>query len=122
MKYMVSIGVILTSLLTLAPAAPAQELRFEFDPGHFRFDRDDRRANEGKRAACEVYAQTAVIQARANQRFNCGFSGGRWDLDARPHFRWCRFVPREAKLHEQIERSRELQQCFDRLGDFDEGR
>ena len=102
--------------------ATAQEFRFDFRRGHFEFDPDDRRGNEGKRAACATYAQIAVVQAEANRRYNCGYGGGRWDTDARAHFRWCRFVRRETKVREAVERSAELQRCFDRLGDFDSDR
>ena len=100
----------------------AQEFRFDFRKGHFEFDPDDRRGNEGKRAACATYAQIAVVQAEANRRYNCGYIGGRWDTDARAHFRWCRFIRRDTKVREAAERTAELQRCFDRLGDFDSDR
>jgi hypothetical protein len=122
MKSLVKLAVLAAGMSAFSVSASAQEFRFEFDPGHFRFEREDQRANEGKRAACEVYAQLAVVYARANQRFNCGYGGPRWTMDARDHFRWCRFVAREAKIHENIERARDLQRCFDRMGDFDEAR
>jgi hypothetical protein len=104
----------------LAVPASAQDLRFQFDPEHFRFEREDRRANEGKRASCSVYAQIAVVQAEANRRFNCGYRGGAWETDDRAHFRWCRFVSREAIRHATRGRSEDLQHCFDRMGDFDD--
>ena len=112
----------LTAAVAFPAASFAQELRFNFDPEHFRFEQDDHRANEGKRAACSVYAQIAVVQADANRRFNCGYQGARWENDARPHFRWCRYALREAVRHETRERSEDLQRCFDRMGDFDEER
>ena len=69
----------LTAAIAFAVPASAQELRFKFDPEHFRFEREDRRGNEGKRASCAVYAQIAVVQADTNRRYNCGYRGGRWD-------------------------------------------
>ena len=65
----------LTAAIAFAVPASAQELRFNFDPEHFRFDRDDRRGNEGKRASCAVYAQIAVVQADTNRSYNCGYGG-----------------------------------------------
>jgi hypothetical protein len=87
----------------------------------FKFDRRDQRGNvEGKRASCEVYARIAQVQSDANQRYRCGQSGPRWIRDARPHFLWCRFAQRSQVREEQRERSRALNECFDRLGDFDD--
>jgi hypothetical protein len=109
---------------TAAPQVPAfaQELRLQIGPGEFRFDREDERANEGKRASCEVYAQISVVQAEANRRYNCGYSGERWDVSARTHFHWCRYVRRETIAHEFRDRAIDLQRCFDRMGDFDDER
>ncbi len=115
---------LLIAAVSAATAFPilssAQE--FRFDPEHFRFDRDDRRANEGKRASCSVYAQMAVVQAQANRRYECRYDGPRWSTEARAHFLWCRFVQREALRHEVRDRAEDLQRCFDRMGDFDEER
>jgi hypothetical protein len=123
-KKRISSKKLLFACMAIAVAVPAiaQEFRFDFRKGHFEFDPVDRRGNEGKRAACATYAQIAVVQAEANRWYNCGYSGGRWDTDARAHFRWCRFVQRETKVRGGIERSTELQRCFDRLGDFDSDR
>jgi len=105
-----------------AGAATAQSIRIDRDGGFsFRFGGDDRRGDvEGKRASCEVYARIAVVQAQANQRFRCGLRGPAWVDDPKPHFQWCRFVPRHRIANEQRSRSEELQHCFDRLGDFDD--
>jgi hypothetical protein len=87
----------------------------------FRFERGDPRAGvEGKRASCEVYAKIAGVQTDANRKYRCGLRGPRWTDDALAHFRWCRFVSRSAIRDEQRERAKALQECFDRLGDFDE--
>lgn len=113
------------AIVVLATAlAGAQTLRLDRDGGFsFRFGRDDRRGEvEGKRAACEVYARIAVVQADANARFRCGLRGPAWVGDPAPHFRWCRFVPRQRIAEEQRGRAIELQRCFDRLGDFDDDR
>jgi hypothetical protein len=107
-------AVVLASVVTLAATLPAVAQTF-------RFERKDPRANvEGKRASCEVYARIALVQADANRKFRCGFSGPRWTSDALAHFRWCRFVPRSSIREEQRARAQDLQACFDRLGDFDE--
>lgn len=112
------------ALALVAGAATAQSFRIDRDGGFsFRFGRDDRRGDvEGKRASCEVYARIAVVQADANQRFRCGLRGPAWNADPRPHFEWCRFVPRRRIAEEQRGRSEQLQNCFDRLGDFDDDR
>jgi hypothetical protein len=100
----------------------AQGVRIELGAGDFRFEEGDHRANEGKRASCELYAQLSVVQAEANRRHNCGFGGPRWDTSGRTHFHWCRYVAREAVRQELRGRGQDLQQCFDRMGDFDEER
>ena len=113
------------AIVVLATAlAGAQTLRMDRDGGFsFKFGREDRRGEvEGKRAACEVYARIAVVQAEANARFRCGQRGPAWVADPAPHFRWCRFVPRRQIADEQRGRSVELQRCFDKLGDFDDDR
>jgi hypothetical protein len=102
-----------TVALCCGAALPASAQRFEFEK------RDQRGNVEGKRASCEVYARIAQVQADANQRYRCGFTGPRWTRDAMPHFRWCRFAPRSSVRDEQRERARDLNDCFDKLGDFD---
>ena len=103
-------------------AATAQSIRMDRDGGFsFKFGRDDRRGDvEGKRASCEVYARIAVVQAEAASRFRCGLRGPAWVADAKPHFQWCRYVPRRKIAEEQRRRADELQSCFNKLGDFDD--
>ena len=117
-----SVGVLCTLLILTTATVGAQTFRHDREGGFsFQFDRDDRRGEvEGKRASCEVYARIAQVQAEANRRFRCGFRGPSWVSDLQPHFRWCRFVPRRRIAEEQRNRGFELQQCFDRLGDFDD--
>lgn len=86
----------------------------------FRFNDDERGNVEGKRAACETYARIALVQAEANRKYRCGYTGPRWAIEVEPHFRWCRHVRREALGVEARDRAGELQRCFDRLGDFDD--
>ncbi len=86
----------------------------------FHFDNDERGNVEGKRAACETYARVALVQAEANRKYRCGYTGPRWEIEVEPHFRWCRHVRRESLGMEARERAGELQRCFDRLGDFDD--
>src|SRR5215470_8765940 len=54
----ISITLLITALIA-AVSFPvlsiAQELRLQIGPEHFRFEREDEKANEGKRASCEVY-------------------------------------------------------------------
>ena len=108
------------TILVLAPIATIA-LALPATAQEFRFGRDDPRANvEGKRASCEVYARIAMVQTDANRKFRCGLRGPRWTNDGMAHFRWCRFVPRSAIREEQRGRAQDLQECFDRLGDFDE--
>jgi hypothetical protein len=119
----ISTILVTTVLILITGGAVAQSLRFDERGFSFRFGRDDdRRDVEGKRATCEVYARIAVIQADANERFRCGFQGPAWVSDPAPHFQWCRYVPRHRVAEEQSDRSKELQRCFDRLGDFDDDR
>lgn len=86
---------------------------------NYRFD-DERGNVEGKRASCNVYARIALVQANANVDYRCGYSGPRWARDPLRHFRWCRYAPRALIADEQRERSRDLRDCFNRLGDFDD--
>lgn len=110
------------AIMGLVGPASSQSIRIDRDGGFmFKFDRNDRRGDvEGKRASCEVYARIAVVQADANRRFRCGYRGPAWNEDPRPHFHWCRFVPRRRIAEEQRNRAQDLQRCFDRLGDFDD--
>jgi hypothetical protein len=114
MPKLIPSAVVLALITTLVASLPAIAQ-------DFRFGREDPRANvEGKRASCEVYARIAMVQADANRKFRCGHRGPRWSNDGMAHFRWCRFVPRSAIREEQRGRAQDLQECFDRLGDFDE--
>ncbi len=115
--------VVASALLTTSAPTWAQSVQFQFGTKQYQYDRADPRANvEGKRASCEVYARIAVVQTQANPQFRCGFQGPRWTTEPQPHFRWCRWAPRPEVFAEFRERAQALQQCFDRLGDFDEGR
>ena len=120
----ISKAVLVIPLVLVASAAVAQNFKFDLDRGFsFRFDRDDRRGDvEGKRASCEVYARIAVVQAVANKKYRCRYRGPAWRDDPAPHFRWCRHVPRRRIAEEQRARSKDLQACFDGLGDFDDTR
>jgi hypothetical protein len=87
--------------------------------------RDNRRENrraerEGRRANCDTYAKIAVVQADANRKYNCGYRGGEWEREERPHFRWCMRARRSFLEDELRFRTGELQKCFNKLGDDDE--
>lgn len=87
-----------------------------------REGREERRdgKREGKRANCDTYAKIAVVQAEANEKFECGYRGGEWSTREAPHFQWC-MKSRRAFLADELRfRSGELQKCFDRLGDYDD--
>lgn len=115
----------LAAVILFGVVAPAssQTLRFDDRGFDFRFGRDDRRGDvEGKRASCELYARIAAVQSDANIRFGCGFRGPQWTTDLGPHFRWCRWAPRSDLARDQLFRSQRLQDCFNRLGDFDDRR
>jgi hypothetical protein len=111
------------ALMATAGVAASQSIRLDDRGFSFRFGGDDRRGDvEGKRASCEIYARIAQVQADANVRYRCGFRGPQWALDAAPHFRWCRWAPRSDLARDQMFRSQQLQDCFNRLGDFDDRR
>ncbi len=122
---MLSSRLILAAAIIMGTAsiAVSQTIRLDDRGFSFRFGGEDRRGDvEGKRASCEVYARIAQVQAQANERFRCGFRGPQWDLDIAPHFRWCRWAPRSDLARDQLYRSQRLQDCFNRLGDFDDRR
>lgn len=85
--------------------------------------RDDRRRDAaGKRASCDTYAKTTVVQAQANQKYECGYRGTEWVAQERPHFQWCMGARRQYLADEIRYRQGELQKCFDKLGDYDDER
>lgn len=81
---------------------------------------DRRRETAGKRASCDTYAKTAVVQAEANRKYECGYRGGEWIAQERPHFRWCMRSRRQYLADEIRYRQVELQKCFNKLGDYDD--
>ena len=118
-----TLGLATAVLLGMVVPVGAQTLRFDDRGFSFRFNRDDRRGDiEGKRASCELYARIASVQSDANDRYRCGFRGPQWTTDMGPHFRWCRFASRSDLARDQLFRSQQLQDCFNRLGDFDDRR
>lgn len=82
--------------------------------------RERRRETAGKRASCDTYAKTAVIQAKANRKYKCGFKGGEWGTRERRHFRWCMRARRTYLADETRYRLVQLQKCFNKLGDYDD--
>lgn len=83
--------------------------------------RQDRREEKvGKRANCDTYAKIAVVQADANNKYDCGYRGGEWITEERPHFRWCMRSRRDYLADEIRYRAVELQKCFNKLGDYDD--
>jgi hypothetical protein len=116
-------GLAVALIAGTATASTSQTLRLDDRGLSFRFGNNDRRGDvEGKRASCELYARIALVQADANDRYRCGFRGPQWDRDANSHFRWCRWASRADLARDQLFRSQGLQDCFNRLGDFDDRR
>ena len=63
------------------------------------------------RGDCAAYAQESVLQARANRRLGCGFSGPRWTTSYRAHLRWCQRAPYGEVVAELRTRERFLDRC-----------
>ncbi len=85
------------------------------------YGRGDRNP-EGKRASCDTYAKLAVVQAEANQKYDCNLRGPEWSLNTRGHYEWCMFARREFLVDQLRYRAQELQKCFNNLGDYDDDR
>ncbi len=83
--------------------------------------RPDRDA-EGKRANCDTYAKIAVVQAEANDKYNCHLRGPEWNTNTRAHYEWCMFSKRDFLMDSLRWRAQELQKCFNNLGDYDDDR
>ncbi len=79
-----------------------------------------REVTDGKKANCETYAALAVVQAEANEKYRCRFSGGEWSDNKRGHYEWCLRNKRDFMTDEVRFRSIELQKCFNGLGDYDD--
>ncbi|MBX2806818.1 MAG: hypothetical protein KTR19_12655 [Hyphomicrobiales bacterium] len=84
--------------------------------------KERRREAAGKRASCDTYAKTTMVQAEANRKYECGYKGGEWRAKERPHFRWCMGARRKYLADEIRYRQAQLQKCFDKLGDYDDER
>ncbi|MGB7204944.1 MAG: PAN domain-containing protein [Anderseniella sp.] len=66
----------------------------------------------GRASNCREYARTAVAQAIAARRYDCGYgSRGRWSRNFRAHLRWCQRVPRAESNREFNIREQLLAQC-----------
>jgi hypothetical protein len=79
-----------------------------------------REITQGKKAGCETYANIAVVQAEANEKYGCRYRGGEWGDNKRAHYDWCLRNKREFMADEVRFRAIELQKCYDRLGDYDD--
>lgn len=65
---------------------------------------------------CDAYAGAAVAQNQQNLAQNCGFTGGRWISQAKPHYDWCR-APTTQMEHLVVEdesRTAALAECANR--------
>ena len=60
---------------------------------------------------CRRYADRAVNQNRRNLRWNCGFTGNRWQNNWNNHYNWCRGVSAAAANSEDRARVNALNSC-----------
>ena len=65
-----------------------------------------------EQAACQVYAERAVMVADAAIKQQCGLGGGRWSLDYGAHFNWCLGVPQAARDQEDRARTDQFDGCM----------
>jgi hypothetical protein len=65
-----------------------------------------------EQAACQNYANRAVMIADAAIKQQCGLSGGRWSLDYGGHFDWCLGVPQAARDQEDKARTDQFDGCM----------
>jgi len=69
-------------------------------------------AGAGNKAQfCSNYAQSAVNQQQNNLQKNCGFAGGRWNLNYIKHRDWCMNTPKANATGERSARKAQLNQC-----------
>lgn len=93
---------------------PAEKLR---DILRYGFDQ-----GEARKATCDHYGRTSIVQGESAQKFRCNFRGGRWVPNYNAHYDWCLYTKPEVVLKEVELRERELGQCFaelDEQGDLD---
>ncbi len=62
--------------------------------------------------ACQVYAETAVEQARTAHKRDCGYRGPRWTRDFAKHYQWCLRVPPYDRQAENTTREHALDRCM----------
>jgi hypothetical protein len=62
-------------------------------------------------AACQTYANRALMVANAAAQRQCGFGGGRWSLDYGTHFDWCLGAPQSARDQEDKARTDQFDAC-----------
>ena len=60
---------------------------------------------------CEVYSKIAIAQNDANQEFQCGLTGPRWNAGYQYHFQWCMTVKPEERATERFARNSALRTC-----------
>ena len=72
--------------------------------------------------ACNTYAETAVQQARAARKRDCGYDGSRWNTDFSRHYQWCLRVSPYDREAEEATRERALDRCMAAGGGSDKGR
>lgn len=61
---------------------------------------------------CNLYADTATMQAKLNNENECQYSGGRWTTNRADHYNWCVQVPDQNAIFEENERKRLLKECI----------
>jgi hypothetical protein len=64
-------------------------------------------------AACQTFANKAVMAADVAAKRGCGFGGNRWLADYAAHFNWCLSASQGARDKEDQARGDQLQGCLD---------
>lgn len=65
-----------------------------------------------RQAACQVYAENALLQIKTAAAAQCGFGGPAWGADYAPHFNWCLAAPAAARVSEDAARGNQLAGCL----------
>jgi hypothetical protein len=62
-------------------------------------------------AFCQSYAKDAIAQNQENLDRNCGYTGGGWHSNYKPHYDWCLTVPPATAQQQTDIRNTMLQNC-----------
>jgi hypothetical protein len=70
---------------------------------------------KSKRASCDIYARTVIMQIGTNRKYGCGYHGQEWRGGKRAHYNRCMRHSANSMMGELRFRARQLQWCFDML-------